>query len=289
MELSVVIACLNGGPTIGEQLDALAAQSISEPWEVIVADNGSRDGSQELVRSYASRFPQLRLIDSSHRRGLSHARNAGAAAASGRSLAFCDQDDRVAAGWLEAMTIALRSHQLVAGRLEHDLLNAPWTIEVRGRPQAQELMTYEPGWPPFAFGCTLGVRKELHDRLGGFDESFDRGSEDADYCWRAQQLGSALVFVPDAATHYRFRDTLSAIYRQARNYGYSEVQFYAKHRALGLPKMRHPLRTGARRWLGTLRAFARARSRGRLGVALWLLGLRIGRLRGSLRCRATLL
>ena len=284
----MVIACFNGASTLTEQLDALAVQLLDEPWEVIVSDNGSSDGSQELVRKHSASFPGLRLVDASSRPGLSHARNVGAAHAVGRSLAFCDQDDRVDPNWLTAMTTALREHDLVAGRLEHDLLNEPWTIEVRGRPQADELLAYETGTMPFAFGCTIGVRAELHRRLGGFDERFDRGAEDADYCWRAEQLGVALSFVPEAITHYRYRDTLAAIYRQARNYGESEAQLCAKHRALGLTTA-HPLRTGVRRWLGTARAFMRARSRGQLGVAVWLLGQRIGRLRGSIRNRVTLL
>jgi GT2 family glycosyltransferase len=234
MEISVLIACRDGEATIAEQLEALAAQAIAQPWEVIVTDNGSRDGSRELVMSYSKRFPHFKLVDAPDRPGLSYVRNIGAAAARGRSLAFCDQDDRVAAGWLETMATSLRAHELVAGRLEHDILNEPWTIEVRGRPQLEDLVTYAPGWPQFAFGCTLGVQKELHDRLGGFDENLLRGAEDADYCWRAQQLGARLTLAPDAITHYRFRNTLSGVYRQARNYGEGEAQVYAKHRMLGL-------------------------------------------------------
>lgn len=289
MELSVVIACFNGAETLATQLDALLAQSIDEPWEILISDNGSRDRSRELVRDYAARFPRVRLVDSSDRPGLAHARNVGARAADAFALAFCDQDDRVAPGWLAAMAAALRRHELVAGRLEHDLLNEPWTIEVRGRPQVDGLLQYEPGWPPFAFGCTLGVRKALHERLGGFDERFANGAEDADYCWRAQRAGVELVFVPEAVTHYRFRHSLHGVFRQGRDYGESEAQVYAKHRLLGLPRAERPLRTGARLWLATAVAFARARSRGGLAVALWLLGQRVGRTRGSLRHRAPLL
>lgn len=289
MELSVVIACLDGAATLGEQLDALVAQETPEPWEVVVSDNGSRDGSHELVREYAARFEHVRLVDSSDRSGLAHARNAGARAAAGRSVAFCDQDDRVAPGWLAAMVEALRRHELVAGRLEHDLLNEPWAIEVRGRPQTEHLLEYEPGWPPFAFGCTLGVRMQLHQRLGGFDERFEKGAEDTDYCWRAQRAGANLVFVPEAVTHYRCRHNLGGVFRQARDYGESEVHVYAKHRTLGLPPARRPLRRGVRRWLATGRAFARARSRRELALALWMLGLGIGHALGSLEDRTPLL
>jgi len=288
VELSVIIAALNGAATIGEQLEALSTQTTTRRWELVVADNGSRDATLEIVRSYVESVPRLRIVDASDRRGLSYARNAAAAASAGRSLAFCDHDDRVAAGWLEAMAAALEANELVAGRLEHDLLNEPWTIDVRGRPQTDGLLQYADDWPPFAFGCTLGVRLSLHQRLGGFDETLAIGAEDADYCWRAQQLGAELVFAPGAVTHYRLRRNLTAIYRQARNYGESEAQLYAKHRPLGLRRIDHPLRRGARLWVATAAAFARAWSHGRLGVAVWLLGQRVGRLRGSLHFHVAL-
>ena len=283
-----MVASFNGEPTLGDQLDALLVQDATVDWEIVVVDNGSTDGSRELIERYAARHSLIRSADASDRAGLSHARNIGARAATGRSIAFCDQDDQVAAGWLAAMTLGLREHELVAGRLEHDLLNDPWTAEVRGRPQSEELLRYEEGWPPFAFGCTLGVRADLHERLEGFDEAFAKGAEDADYCWRAHQAGARLVLLEDAVTHYRFRHDLGGVYRQARDYGESEVLLYAKHRPLGLPPARRPVRKAVRLWAATGRAFLRARTRGQVGVAMWLLGQRVGRTRGSLRSRVLL-
>jgi GT2 family glycosyltransferase len=288
VELSVVVAVRNGITTLADQLDALLAQEAPVEWELVVSDNGSTDGSWELVTRYVELSPLVRLVDSSQHSGLSYARNFGTGQARGRSVAFCDQDDIVAPGWLAGMAEALRGHELVAGRLEHELLNPPWTIEVRGRPQASGPVEYAEGWPAFAFGCTLGVRKELHERLGGFDETFVRGAEDADYCWRAQQAGTELVLVDDAVTHYRYRHSMRGVYRQAREYGESEAQLYAKHRPLGLPPAPRPVWRALRLWAATARSFVRARTRGGLGVAVWLLGQRVGRLRGSIRGRVLL-
>jgi GT2 family glycosyltransferase len=280
----VVIACFNGVRTIERQLDALAAQAASFPWEIVVADNGSTDGSRDVVRAYAERLPNLKLIDASRRRGLAHARNAGAAAADGSALAFCDQDDQVAQGWLNAMAAALDRHEFVAGRLEHDRLNDRLAIAVRGRPQTDGLMTYEEGeYFPYAFGCTLGIERPLHEAIGGFDEIFAKGCEDADYCWRLQQSGGRLEFVPDAVTHYQLRHELGAIYRQARDYGASEALLYAKHRPRGLPAVRRPGRKTARVWGAAAKRLLLARDRAGLAVALWRLGQRIGRLQGSVR------
>jgi hypothetical protein len=78
------------------------------------------------------------------------------------------------------------------------------------------------------------------------------------------------------------------VYRQARSYAESEVQLCAKHRPLGLPRPPQPLPHAFRLWAVTLRAFLRARTRGGLGVAVWLFGQRVGRVRGSFRARVFL-
>jgi cellulose synthase/poly-beta-1,6-N-acetylglucosamine synthase-like glycosyltransferase len=99
MAFSAIVPVLNGVETIGEMLDALAEQKTSSQWEVVVADNGSSDGTRDLVRSRARDFPvPLRLIDASAVTGVAFARNAGALAASGVGIAFCDADDRVGGG-----------------------------------------------------------------------------------------------------------------------------------------------------------------------------------------------
>jgi GT2 family glycosyltransferase len=284
--VSVVIACFNGAETIDRQLGALLGQQSAAPFEVIVADNGSTDGSREVAERYRRRSEAVRVLDASDARGLAHARNVGAAAAEGDVLAFCDQDDEVAPGWLDAMADALADHDLVAGRLEHDALNEPWTIAVRGRPQTDGLVEWEAeGSLPFAFGCTLGVRRAVHDSIGGFDEKFAHGCEDVDYCWRLQSAGYPLAFAAAAVTHYRFRHSLTGLFRQARAYGESEAQLYRKHRALGLPAIRRPWSKAVRLWGGTARAFLRARSRAGFALGLWLLGQRLGRAKGSVKER----
>jgi GT2 family glycosyltransferase len=290
LPVSVVIACFNGAETLDRQLGALLGQRASVPFEVIVADNGSTDGSREVVERYRWRSAPIRLVDASDARGLAHARNVGAFAAGGDAIAFCDQDDEVAPGWLVAMADALAEHDLVAGRLEHDVLNEPWTIAVRGRPQTTGLMDWETeGGLPFAFGCTLGVRRAVHESIGGFDESFTRGCEDVDYCWRLQSAGHRLVFAPAAVTHYRFRHSLGGLFRQAVAYGESEAQLYGKHRALGLPPIYRPWWKAVRIWGATARAFLRGRSRAGLAEALWLLGQRVGRAKGSVERRVVFL
>jgi glycosyltransferase involved in cell wall biosynthesis len=96
MKLSVIIPCLNGAATIATQLAALARQQWDQPWEIVVADNGSTDESVGIVERYRGRLQNLRVADASARRG--RALNVGAKEATGDALVFCDVDDEVAAG-----------------------------------------------------------------------------------------------------------------------------------------------------------------------------------------------
>lgn len=65
MKLSVILPCFNGAKTIALQLEALAHQCWSEPWELVVVNNGSTDDSMQIVQSYRNLLPNLRIVDAS--------------------------------------------------------------------------------------------------------------------------------------------------------------------------------------------------------------------------------
>ena len=76
--LSVVIAALDADRWLGEQLEALASQVTDFDWEVILADNGSRDGTKGVFEGYLVRLPSSAWVDASDTKGPAHARNVGA-------------------------------------------------------------------------------------------------------------------------------------------------------------------------------------------------------------------
>ena len=102
---------------IGLQLDALAGQTTSRAFEVIVADNGSTDDTVAVAESYADRFTRFEVVDAGARRGASYARNQGAGRARGELLVFCDSDDIVHDAWLKTMASAWQPGSIVAGRI----------------------------------------------------------------------------------------------------------------------------------------------------------------------------
>lgn len=284
MKLSVVVPCLNAAATVGAQLEALSRQSWPGEWEVIVADNGSTDRSREIVESYRGRIPGLQLVDASDRRGQAHARNRGASAATGDVLLFCDADDEVAPGWLAAMGRALAVHDFVACRYDNEKLNP---IEVRRthlNPQKDGLTRYDyPDFLPHAGGGGLGVRRQVHEAMGGFDETLP-ALEDTDYCWRIQLAGHSFHFVPDAVVYIRHRHDLGSIYRQGVSYGKHNVLIYKRYRGRGMPRLGWT--PGLLRW-GKLILRTPLMVLTREGRARWLwqLGWRVGRLKGCFEYR----
>lgn len=282
--LSVIIPCYNAEATLGDQLAALAGQSWDGDWEVIVADNGSTDGSRQVAESFRDRLPHLKVVAATGKGGPGHARNAGAAAARGEILLFCDADDEVAPGWVAALGAAVREHGLAASRYALDKLNPARVRGIHEHAQETGLNPYTyPPYLPHAGGGGLGVLRRLHESVGGFDETLP-ALEDTDYCWRLQRVGTPLVFVPDAVVQIRFRPDLRGAFRQAFHFGVYNVWIYQRYRPLGMPRL--PWTAGLRKWgallLRTPGMLLTATGRGR-----WLrqIGWRLGRVRGCWKFR----
>jgi len=279
LKLSVIVPCLNAEATLGAQLEALSRQSWPGEWEVIVADNGSKDRSREIVERYRGRIPGLKLVDASDRRGQAHARNLGAAAATGGALLFCDADDEVGPGWLAAMGWALAVHDFVACRYDNEKLNPVEVRRTHLNPQKDGLTRYDyPDFLPHAGGGGLGVQRRVHEAIGGFDETLP-ALEDTDYCWRIQLAGHAFQFVPEAVVYIRHRHDLGSIYRQGLSYGKHNVLIYQRYRSKGMPRLGWI--PGLLRW-GKLLVKTPLMVLTREGRARWLwqLGWRVGRIRG---------
>ncbi|MGY5318353.1 glycosyltransferase family 2 protein [Neomicrococcus lactis] len=103
VDVSVVIPAHNSAATIGRQLNALARQETSVSWEVIVVSNNSTDHLNEAIAGYQQKFPvPICVVEANGKRGAANARNMGGLHANGDILAFCDADDEVLEGWIQA-------------------------------------------------------------------------------------------------------------------------------------------------------------------------------------------
>lgn len=276
-----MIAAHDAGATLGDQLAALAQQKIDVATEIIVVDNASADDTAAVARDRATLDPRIRLVTAADGRGAGYARNVGVAATDATWLAFCDADDVVADGWLEAIAGALAEHRFTAGPIELDRLNPAWIVESRGRSFSTEPTTFFDIFPT-ASSCNMGLHREVFDDVGGFDESFLIG-QDAELSMRLWQAGVELHFCADAVVHYRYRPTLRAVFGQSRRFAAVQPVFAERLRAAGHPT---PSRwAGARQWLWLLRNLPRLASRP--GRARWLFvaGRQVGRVQGGIRVR----
>jgi glycosyltransferase involved in cell wall biosynthesis len=281
MKLSVVMPCFNEERYIGVQLEALAHQRWPEPWELVVADNGSTDSTRAIVEQYRSRFPALAIVNASDRKGQCHALNVGAKAARGEALLFCDADDEVAPNWLAALGTALEHYDFVACRKDCTRLNPPWVLEALGSKEMIGLhQNYFYPYLAHTGAGSIGIKRWLHEKIGGFNESL-LFLEATDYCFRVQMAGAELHLVPDAVLHYRLRHTIRGIFRQRLLWSYYNVLLYKLYRPAGARdvwRWRHY----AEEWLPVARSLGRLHRQGGRGRFVGLLGQQIGRLAASI-------
>jgi glycosyltransferase involved in cell wall biosynthesis len=241
--VSVVIPVRNAERTLDAQLEALARQQFDAPWELVVVDNGSADGTRALLDVWSARLAHLRVV-SEPRRGVNRARNTGIAASRADRILLCDGDDIVGEGWLAALSGALDDDDLAAGRLEYDMLNSADILRRTERRLLSDGLALSWG-RPWAQSCNLGFHRTVFDALNGFDQNFARGgSDDMDFCLRAHAEGFTMGYAPEALVHYQLRGTAREHAKQLFYYARGTEHLYAKLRALGqLPEF--PPRT---RW-----------------------------------------
>jgi glycosyltransferase involved in cell wall biosynthesis len=280
LELTVILCVRNGAAKVRDQLETLARQEWDASWEVLLVDNDSTDATPQVLRDFAAANPRFRVVDAHERLGLSHARNVGVANTQATAVAFCDDDDLVADGWVAAMGTALREHPIVACKFEWNELrpeNAALDYTTFQRRGLFEVFGY-----PVAAGVS-GWQRNLWNALGGNDESMTFTGEDFDMSIRAfLQCGVTPYFEPAAVCHVARRSGRRATFRQARRYGRASVVLYRRY-GRGRADRATEVRASLREWASLVVHVFDLRDE--TNGSLWTrrAGARIGRLEQSIR------
>jgi glycosyltransferase involved in cell wall biosynthesis len=285
MNLAVIIPARNEEDRLGAQLDALLAQEWSGKWEIVVVDNGSTDGTAALVHDYAARSPRVRYLLAGEVADQSFAANAGVNATTSEAVVFCDADDVVSAGWLEAMAKGLESHYVVTGPNELDRLNPAWLAASRGRSIEHPVGTFA-GIFPLIRGNNYGVRRIVWSITGPLEQAYFPVA-DQEFSLRCWLHGVDVIGLPDAVVHYRYRDSASMLWRQGFAYGSHRPMIAKLLKEAGKPTP--PKLSGWKSWVMLIvRIPTLTTARGR-STWLWIAGNRLGQLVGSIRYRTLML
>ena len=223
--ISVVVCSYNGASTLRECLTSLMELNYPD-YEVILVD----DGSTDETRSIAADFPDVRYIHQENR-GLSVARNVGAAAASGDIVAYTDSDCVADPDWLHYLADAMRRQNVKAiGGPNFPPPSDNWTAKcVAASPGGPSHVMLDDQRAEHVPGCNIAFDRKTLLELGGFDPQFRQAGDDVDICWRLLEAGHAIGFAASAVVWHHRRNTVRAFLKQQKGYGRSEAMLIAKH------------------------------------------------------------
>lgn len=190
--VSIIVPVYNGEPHLDLALKSIFGQDY-RPFEVIVIDDGSKDHSADIVKSYQS----VRYFYQSNQ-GVAAARNYGIELAQGEFIAFIDQDDT----WLPSKLTRQVEYLLVHSEVDCTITRVKFFLEpaVATPPWLKPdiLLRDHPGYFPSA----LVARRKVFEKLGLFDPGYQMGS-DADWFFRAKRHGIPVAVVPETLVRRR--------------------------------------------------------------------------------------
>lgn len=218
--VAVIILNWNGEKLLREFLPSVTANTPAELADVIVADNGSTDGSVELLRR---EFPQVRILSFKDNLGFAGGYNRALRETGYRYTVLLNSDVSTPPGWLEPM-IEFMEHHPEAAACQPKILSYKNTdkfeyagaaggfIDRNGYPycRGRIFTTVEddhgqydtPAEVFWASGAALTVRTQLYDQAGGLDERFFAHMEEIDLCWRLRLMGKSLWCVPASRVYH---------------------------------------------------------------------------------------
>ncbi len=229
MLASIIIPNWNGAAHLPVCLDSLRAQTLRE-FEIIVADNGSSDGSLELL---ARDYPEARVLALGRNLGFTGACNAGLRAAAGEFLILLNNDTEADPRWLDEVVAAFGRHPragLVASRMllfdRRNIFHTAGDIfRTDGTPGNRGVWQEDRGQfaegPVFsANGGSAAYRRVMLDQIGLLDDDFYYSCEDIDLAWRAQLAGWQAVYAPRAVVYHKLSASgggVTASFHDGRN------------------------------------------------------------------------
>jgi GT2 family glycosyltransferase len=249
--VSIVVPSANNLVFLKLCLTSIVLNTAARPYEVIVVDNGSTDGTADYLADMAAHHPQVRAIHNPTNRGFAPAVNQGLSAATGGILVLLNDDTVVPPGWLGGLcrglddtTVGLlgpvtnRSGDEAQIEVTYNTY-AEFLRFARGRRRTHRHRTRD--LPMLTMFC-LAFRRDVYERIGPLDEQFEIGMfEDDDYAARVRDAGYRVVCA-DALFVHHFGATslgkLAAAGEYGTLFGRNKTRFEQKWRVQWTPRRR---------------------------------------------------
>lgn len=229
--VSVIVPVYNGERYLADALESIFEQDY-DPFEVIVVDDGSADGTSGIAKSYK----EIRYIYQMNQ-GQGAAMNVGIKAAQGEFIAFLDADDLWTPNKLSVQVDYLPSHPqvgVVIGRMQNFLEPGAKLP----RQKTKDLLLAD--FVGLALGATV-VRKTVFEQIGGFDTSYEY-AKDVDWFVRTREAGIQMAVLPEVLLYRRLHESNRSYQTQARTTEFLRVIKSSIDRRLN--------QRCAREWLG---------------------------------------
>jgi glycosyltransferase involved in cell wall biosynthesis len=217
VKLSIITTVKNESKNIRNFIESALLQE--PPWELIIVDAMSTDKTGEIIKEYANRYDNIKLIQKKCSRG--EGRNIGVANSTSEYVIFTDGDVILDPLWLKYMREDFeKGEEVVAGN----------TILTGNKKFAEleRVKLYYKNVDLTFPSCNLGYKKSLFLKIGGFDPVFIT-AEDIDLNFRAVAENKKLYYDERAIVYNKTRDNFISFYKQAFWNGYGRKQLTLKH------------------------------------------------------------
>jgi ATP-binding cassette, subfamily B, bacterial len=218
---SVVVPVVDNLACTRLALESLLANTSEPPYEVLVVDNGSGDATREYLEVLAARNRHVRVIRNERNSGFAAACHQGLAASAGDLLVLLNNDTIVPPGWLQRLSNRLDDPELgivapvtnrCAGAAQISVPYATYEEMLRFARKRAEAWDGRPAVDiELAELFCAGVRREVLETAGLFDERFETGSLEEGFTRRVRDAGYRVVYVEELFVHHFGEASLPSI------------------------------------------------------------------------------
>lgn len=231
VKFSIIIVNFNGWLYLKECIGSILINNF-EDYEIIVVDNGSNDKSvKNLKERFSPYLNKIKIVSLRENFGPARARNEGVKVSSGRYLAFLDNDTKVHPDWINEALKCFRKDKNIGAvqckLLDFDKRRLDYTGEHLGNlgflvpvsqygenDQGQHDFNYE---ILAAKSAGMFIRRDVFEKVGGFDEDYFIFLEETDLGWRVWLSGYKIIFCPNSIVYHYFSGTKNIVDKKFNN------------------------------------------------------------------------